>query len=48
MQYLPPKTLQYILGHGNISTTMDNYVDVKPGIEQLAQINEIAKQLNAN
>ena len=48
MQYLPPKTLQYILGHGNISTTMDNYVDVKPGIEQLAQINEIARQLNAN
>lgn len=48
MQYLPPKTLQYILGHGNISTTMDNYVDVKPGIEQLAQINAIVKQLNAN
>ena len=48
MQYLPPKTLQYILGHGNISTTMDNYVDVKPGVEQLAQINAIAKQLNAN
>lgn len=48
MQYLPPKTLQYILGHGNISTTMDNYVDVKPGVEQLTQINTIANQLNAN
>ena len=48
MQYLPLKTLQYILGHGNISTTMDNYVDVKPGVEQLTQINAIANQLNAN
>lgn len=48
MQYLPPKTLQYILGHGNIATTMDNYVDVKPGTEQLAQINAVAKQLTAN
>lgn len=48
MQYLPPKTLQYILGHGNISTTMNNYVDVKPGAEQLAQINAIANQLANN
>lgn len=48
MQYLPPKTLQYILGHGNIATTMDNYVDVRPGAEQLAQINAVAKQLTAN
>lgn len=48
MQYLPPKTLQYILGHGNIAITMDNYVDVKPGAEQLAQINAVAKQLTAN
>lgn len=48
MQYLPPKTLQYILGHGNIATTMDNYVDVKPGAEQLAQINAVAKQLTTN
>lgn len=45
MQYLPPKTLQYILGHGNISTTMNNYVDAKPGEEQLLQINNIANQL---
>lgn len=48
MQYLPPKTLQFILGHGNISTTMNNYVDVKPGTEQLLQINNIANQLISN
>lgn len=47
-QYLPPKTLQYILGHGNISTTMNNYVDVKPGSEQLLQMNDMANQLIAN
>lgn len=44
-QYLPPKTLQYILGHGNISTTMDNYVDAKPSDEMLAQVNALANQL---
>jgi integrase len=48
MQCLPPKTLQYILGHGNISTTMDNYVDVKPSDEQLAQINTMVNQLMSN
>lgn len=48
MQHLPPKTLQYILGHGNISTTMNNYVDVRPGTEQLAQINAVANQLISN
>lgn len=48
MQYLPPKTLQYILGHGNISTTMNNYVDVKPSNEQLLQMNTIANQLITN
>lgn len=47
-QYLPPKTLQYILGHSKISTTMDNYVDVKPSNEQLLQINVVAKQLICN
>lgn len=47
MQYLPPKTLQYILGHGNITTTMNNYVDAKPMAEQLAQINAVASQLIA-
>ena len=48
MQYLPPKTLQYILGHGNISTTMNNYVSVKPSAEQLVQINEMANRIIAN
>lgn len=48
MQYLPPKTLQYILGHGNISTTMNNYVNAKPSEEQLAQINAMANQLISN
>ena len=48
MQYLPPKTLQYILGHGNISTTMNNYVNAKPSEEQLAQINAMANQLIPN
>lgn len=45
MQHLPPKTLQYILGHGNISTTMDNYVDARPGEEMLSQINAMANKL---
>lgn len=48
MQYLPPKTLQYILGHGNISTTMNNYVDAKPSNEQILQMNAIANQLISN
>lgn len=46
-QHLPPKTLQYILGHGNISTTMNNYVDARPGDEMLSQINAMANQLMA-
>lgn len=45
MQMLPPKTLQYILGHGNISTTMNNYVDAKPGEQQLAEINALANSI---
>ena len=48
MQDLPPKTLQNILGHGQISTTMDVYVDVKPNAEQLLQLNTAATQLIAN
>ena len=48
MQYLPPKTLQYILGHGRIATTMDNYIDVKPSDEQLIQVNTLATQIVAN
>jgi site-specific recombinase XerD len=42
MQGLPPKTLQTILGHGNISTTMNIYVDAKPKEEQRKQMNNIA------
>lgn len=48
MKNLPPVVLQYIMGHSNISTTMDNYVDVKPNAELLAQINAMANQLIAN
>jgi site-specific recombinase XerD len=46
MQGLPPKTLQTILGHGNISTTMNNYVDPKPTENQLAEINAIAGKMS--
>ena len=46
MQGLPPKTLQSVLGHGNISTTMNHYVDAKPNERQLAEINAIAGALS--
>ncbi|MDD3204137.1 MAG: tyrosine-type recombinase/integrase [Lachnospiraceae bacterium] len=42
MQGLPLKTLQSILGHGNIKTTMDNYVNARPTVQQLAEINAVA------
>lgn len=45
MQGLPPKTLQSILGHGNISTTMNHYVDARPNQQQLTEINVIANAL---
>ncbi len=48
MQGLPPKTLQYILGHGNITTTMNNYVSVRPSEQQLVEINSLASLINAN
>ena len=48
MQELPPKTLQYILGHGNIATTMNNYVSVRPSEQQLVEINSIASLINGN
>lgn len=47
MQTLTPKTLQYILGHGDISTTMNNYVDAKPGEQQLIEINALASGMVA-
>lgn len=48
MQGLPLKTLQSILGHGNVRTTMNHYVDVRPMESQLVEINVVANSLNAN
>ena len=48
MQSLTPKTLQYILGHGNITTTMNNYVSVMASERQLAEVNELANAINTN
>ncbi len=48
MQGLPPKTLQYILGHGNINTTMNCYVDARPSEQQLIEINRVADRIKAN
>lgn len=45
MQGLPPKTLQTILGHGNISTTMNHYVSVRPSEQQRDEINAVASSL---
>jgi len=45
MQSLPPKTLQAVLGHGDIATTMDNYVDPKPTEQQIKELNNMANQL---
>lgn len=45
MQDLPPKTLQSILGHGNIETTMNHYVDAKPGEQQLVEVNAVANRI---
>lgn len=45
MQGLPMKTLQTVLGHGNIKTTMQHYVDAKPTKDQLTEINAIATAL---
>lgn len=47
MQMLPPKTLQYILGHSSIKTTMDYYIEAKPAEEQLLELNKIANELSA-
>ena len=41
MQGLPLKTLQAILGHGNVRTTMDNYVDVRPTDMQIDEVNNL-------
>lgn len=47
MQGLPPKTLQYILGHGNIATTMNNYVSARPSEQQLVEVNNMANIINS-
>lgn len=45
MQGLPLKTLQSVLGHGNIKTTMNYYVDARPIEDQLEEINAIASKM---
>lgn len=46
MQGLPLKTLQSILGHGNVRTTMNHYVDARPAESQLAEINAVASSIS--
>ena len=48
MQGLPPKTLQSVLGHGNITTTMNHYVDARPTEQQIEELNMVADNLSAN
>lgn len=45
MQGLPLKTLQSILGHGNVRTTMNHYVDARPTKKQLIEINTVASSI---
>lgn len=45
MQHLPPRALQYILGHGSISTTMNNYVDARLDEDIFLQMNKLAWKL---
>lgn len=45
MQDLPLKTLQSVLGHGNITTTMNHYVDAKPTEKQVSEINAVASSI---
>lgn len=45
MQGLPLKTLQSILGHGNVRTTMNHYVDARPSHIQVNEINIIANSI---
>lgn len=46
MQGLSLKTLQYILGHGNVRTTMNHYVDARPTEKQLIEINAVASSIS--
>ena len=45
MQRLPLKTLQSVLGHGDVRTTMTHYVDPSPSAQQLAEINAVASSI---
>lgn len=45
MQNLPLKTLQTILGHSNISTTMNHYVDPNIVEQQCAEMNQLVSSL---
>lgn len=45
MQTLPIKTLQTILGHSNIRTTMDVYVGAEPIQSQLARVDEVVASI---
>ena len=45
MQRLPLKTLQSVLGHGDVRTTMTHYVDPSPSAQQLAEINAVASAI---
>lgn len=47
MQGLPIKTLQAIIGHGDIKTTMNHYVDTVSLQSQLQEINAVAKVVNS-
>ena len=48
MQGITPKTLQTVLGHGSIQTTMDHYVDARPTEQQKNEINQIENMISAN
>ncbi len=45
MQRLPLKTLQSVLGHGDVRTTMKHYVDPSPSAQQLVEINAVASAI---
>lgn len=45
MQDLPLKTLQSILGHGDIRTSMAHYVSPRPNAQQLAEVNAVVNAI---
>ena len=48
MQHLSPKTLQSVLGHSSIKTTMDIYVDAMPTADQISEMNKIESLITEN